>query len=157
MQYSIINNKKNFNNNITNNKEVLRKETTSNSKITNTILCLLKIITSITILNRWPTGYQGLNIMSTYSTTWQCRKCGAVVNTRQRNAGFRMVMEVLCSKAVLVQQEEIMSGMSWLKEDVRTISITMLNFKFHKYGIKIKRRPLKGLSRCKTKGRKHKK
>ena len=52
MQYSIINNKKNFNNNITNNKEVLRKETTSNSKITNTILCLLKIITSITILNR---------------------------------------------------------------------------------------------------------
>lgn len=26
--------------------------------------------------------------MSTYITTWQCRKCGAVVRTVQRNAGF---------------------------------------------------------------------
>lgn len=26
--------------------------------------------------------------MSTYSTTWQCSKCGAIVNTRQRSAGF---------------------------------------------------------------------
>lgn len=26
--------------------------------------------------------------MSTYSTSWQCRKCGAVVHTRQEGAGF---------------------------------------------------------------------
>lgn len=30
----------------------------------------------------------GKNIMSTYSTTWQCLKCGAVVHTRQKDAGF---------------------------------------------------------------------
>jgi hypothetical protein len=28
--------------------------------------------------------------MSTYVTTWQCRKCGAVIPTRQKNAGFIM-------------------------------------------------------------------
>jgi len=26
--------------------------------------------------------------MSTYTTTWQCKKCGAVVSTQQENAGF---------------------------------------------------------------------
>ena len=26
--------------------------------------------------------------MSTYSTTWQCCKCGAVVSTQQEGAGF---------------------------------------------------------------------
>ena len=26
--------------------------------------------------------------MSTYSTTWQCSKCGAVVSTQQEGAGF---------------------------------------------------------------------
>ena len=26
--------------------------------------------------------------MSTYITTWQCVKCGAIVKTRQPNAGF---------------------------------------------------------------------
>jgi len=26
--------------------------------------------------------------MSTYTTTWQCSKCGAVVPTQQREAGF---------------------------------------------------------------------
>ncbi len=30
----------------------------------------------------------GNYVMSTYSTTWQCRKCGAIVHTRQKSAGF---------------------------------------------------------------------
>lgn len=60
--------------------------------------------------------------MSTYITTWQCVKCGAIVTTKQPNAGFwhgygiRQLADGPCPKGGDHDWHELTQG-KWVDDD----------------------------------------